>query len=269
MTKSTNFSNFLNKIQEPVLMLDNYGNKTVYECLIFGIADYLRITSYEEAKKFKLRIQEENELSKDSFSLVIIDTLIALFQNPKNENSENLHNKSASNSIVLDGLTNIFQKNMEAIKFKKSNISKTIQTKQMQNIDSFNEQIEMQKLLNESNSVFFFWYLLHQLEENKKNPNYNFFNIQKAYKQMSNINDGFKLQNFDEVKRSEDSQVFFVLSMIANFDNMNDYDDYRENFHLVGIYQENNKLKAYRYELSSNFSFTNLNFFDAVEMLAN
>ena len=39
----------------------------------------------------------------------------------------------------------------------------------MQNIDSFNEQIEMQKLLNESNSVFFFWYLLHQLEENKKN----------------------------------------------------------------------------------------------------
>lgn len=261
MEKTSEFLHFMEKIKEPILILDNYSNKNVYECLIFGVATYLRTTPFKLAHLFKEKIKLKNELSEESFAIGLISNLIDLIHSPKNKTFDN-------HGLILDNFTMLFQENIEIIKHRKLKLNDIINKIDMHDEDSFVYKKELQSLLHESSAIFYFWYLLHQNEENKTNPKYNFFDIQKSNKMMPNLKPGFKLQNFDEVQRTEDSAVFFVLSMIINFDEVEE-EDFESKFNLIGIYQENNQLKCYRYELKRSLDISNFKFFDAVEMLAN
>ena len=78
----------------------------------------------------------------------------------------------------------------------------------------------------------------------------------------------FSLQNFDHVQRTSHSPTFFVVSMITNLEDIED-DPEKAQFCLVGIYLDNEKLCSYRYELKNINELASMNFFDAMEMLAN
>lgn len=260
------FEKFLSKVQEP-MESSNYGVSSIHKQMISDIAHYLQGISAKKAHGYlsELKIIDNYESSENSIACDIISQLITNFAGiPTPTQNFPLMVK---NRFIIESLAFSFQRHLEKLKKMKYELNEQLMELDKNDEDTSAEKDALKNMFFESCLIFKYWLILHQDEQRKKNPKYNFFNIQKSNHNLPNIGQDISFQNFDHIKFSQELPAFFVLTIMTNLADIEMDEEVEPEFYLVGIYLFDEKITSYRYKIKSHTLQSNMKFLDAMNML--